>query len=182
MTDVSSALLSPACLRFSLLGCCCLSSPTCRLHPSPRPELILTEQTQFPSPYLFNPRHISSLWCSPGICSNSHLMSRWYHPNISSSAAEFTFCPQSFSASGSFSVSPLFASCGQSIGGLALVSVLPMIIQSWFPLGWTGLSSLQSKKFWRVFSSTTIQKYQFFEAQPSLWSSSHIYTWLLEKP
>ena len=87
--------------------------------------------------------------------------------------------PQSFPASGSFSVSPLFASSDQSIGASAWV--LPMNKQGWFTLGLTGLISLISKGLSRVFSSTTVQKHQFFSAQPSLWYSSHICTWLLEK-
>ena len=89
-------------------------------------------------------------------------------------------CLQSFPASGSFPVSQLFASGGQSIGASA--SVLPMNIQDWFPLGLTGLISLLSKGLSSVFSSTTIWKRQFFSAQPSLWSNSHIHTWLLGKP
>ena len=92
----------------------------------------------------------------------------------------FTFCPQSFPASGSFPMSRLFAPGGQSIKASA--SVLAMNIQGWFLLGLTGLISLQSKKLLRVFSSTTIQKHQFFGTQPSLWSNSHIHIWLLEKP
>ena len=98
----------------------------------------------------------------------------------SSSAAPFSFLLQSFPASGSFPMSWLFASGGQSIGTSASVSVLPMNIQDWFPLGFTGLILL-SKRLWRVFSSTTVWKHQFYGAQPSLWSNSHIRTWLLEK-
>ena len=94
----------------------------------------------------------------------------------------FSSCPQSFPPSGSFPVSQLFASGGQRIGASASVSVLPMSIQGWFPLGWTGLILLQSKGLWRVFSNTTVQSYQFFDAQPFLFSNSHIRTWLLEKP
>ena len=71
---------------------------------------------------------------------------------------------------------------GQSTGASASGSVLPMNIQDWFPLGLTGLISLQSKGLSRVFSNTTVQKYQFFGTQLSLWSNSHIHTWLLEKP
>ena len=71
---------------------------------------------------------------------------------------------------------------GQSIGASASASILPMNIQSWFPLGLTNLITLQSKGFSRVFSNTTVQKHQFFGTQPSLWSNSHIHTWLLEKP
>ena len=109
------------------------------------------------------------------VCSNAHLLSWWYYLTISS------FCLQSFPASKSFPMSQLFTG-GQSIWASASVSVLPMNIQSWFPLGLTGLFSLLSKGLSRVFSSTTIWKHQFFSAQPSLWSISHICTWLLEKP
>ena len=100
--------------------------------------------------------------------------------NISSSVALFSSCPQSFPASGSFLMSQLFTSGGQSVGTSA--SVLPMSIQDWFSLGLTGWISLQSKGLSRVFSNTTAQKHQFFGIQPSLWSNSHIHTWLLEKP
>ena len=89
-------------------------------------------------------------------------------------------CPQSFPAPRSFPISRLFTSGGQCIGASA--SALPMNIQDWFPLGLTGLISLLSKGLSRVFSNTTVQKHQFFSAQLSLWSSSHICTWLLEKP
>ena len=91
-------------------------------------------------------------------------------------------CLQSFPTSGSFPMSQLFTSGGQSIGASASASVLPVSIQGWFPLGWTGLISLLSKGLSRVFSSTTIWKHQFFDIQPSLWSNSHICTWLLEIP
>ena len=94
----------------------------------------------------------------------------------------FFSCPQSFRASCSFLVSRLFASGGQSIGASVLVSVLLMSIHDWFPLGLTGLISLLSKGLLRVFSSTTVLRHQFFSAQPFLLSSSHICTWLLEKP
>ena len=90
-------------------------------------------------------------------------------------------CPQSVPASGSFPMSQLFSSGGQSIGTSASASALPMNIQDWFPLGLTDLI-LQSKGLSRVFSNTTVQKHQFFRVQPSLWSNSHIHTWLLEKP
>ena len=98
------------------------------------------------------------------------------------SVAPFFFCFQSFPASGSLPLSQLFTSCGQSIGVSASASVFPMNIQGWFPLGMTGLISLLSKGLSRVFSSTTVWKYQFFSVQPSLWSNCHIHTWLLEKP
>ena len=92
-----------------------------------------------------------------------------------------SFWLQSFPASGSFPKSWLFASNGQTIGGSASATVLPMNIQDWFPLGLTGLISLQSKGLSRVFSNTTVQKHQSFSAQHSLWPYSHICTWLLEK-
>ena len=117
---------------------------------------------------------------SPGACSDSCPLSQWCHPTISSSVVPFSSCPQSFPASGSFPMSRLFTSGGQSIGTSA--SELPMSIQGWFPLELTGLISLPSQGRSRVFSSTTIQKHQFFGTLPSLWSSSLIRTWLLEKP
>ena len=85
-------------------------------------------------------------------------------------------------ASGSFPMSRLFTTGNQSIGASASASVLPMNIHDWFPLGLTGLLSLQSKGLSKVFSNTTVRKHQFFSSQPSLWSNSHIHTWLLEKP
>ena len=111
---------------------------------------------------------------------NSCALNWWYYLTISSSATLFSFCLQSFSGSESFPKSLLFASGGQSIGASASVSVIPMNIQGSFPFGLTGLISLQSKGLSRVFSNTTIKKHQFFSAQPSLWSNSHIYTWLQE--
>ena len=105
---------------------------------------------------------------TPGIYSNSCPLSQWCHPTISSSAVPFSSRLQSFPASGSFQMSQFFASGGQSIGVSASISVLPMNIQDWFPLGWTGWISLQSKGLSRVFSNTTVQKHQFFSAQLSL--------------
>ena len=119
---------------------------------------------------------------SPGVCSNSCVLSQWCHLTISSSATLFSFCLQFFPASGSFPVSWLFAAGGQCIKAWDLASVLPVNIQGWFPLRLTGLISLQSKGLSRVFSNTTVQKHQSCGSQPSLWSSSHIQTWLLEKP
>ena len=113
---------------------------------------------------------------SPGVHSNSCLLSWWCHPTISSSVIPFSSCPQSSPASGSFPVSWLFPPGGQRTGASSSASVLPMNIQDWFPLGLTGLISLQSKRLSRVFSSTTVQKHQFFGTQPSLWSNSHIHT------
>ena len=102
-------------------------------------------------------------------CSDSYPVSWWCCLTISSSAVPFSFCPQFLPASESFPISQLFIPGGQSTGASA--SVLPMSIQSWFPLGFTGLISLLSKRLSRVFSSTTVQKHQFFRAQPSLQSS-----------
>ena len=117
-----------------------------------------------------------------GAYSNSCPLSQWCHPTISSSVIPFSSCLQSFPASGSFQMSRFFASGSQSIGVSASASVLPMNIQDWFPLGLTDWISLQSKGLSRVFSNTTVQKRQFFGAQLSLQSNSHIHTWLLEKP
>ena len=104
------------------------------------------------------------------------------HPIILSSVIPFSSCPQSFPPSGSIPVNQLFSSGGWSSGASALASVLPVNIHGWFPSGLTGLISLLSKGLSRVFPSTAIQKHQFFGAQPSWWSSSHIHTWLPEKP
>ena len=104
---------------------------------------------------------------SPRVGSNLCPLSQWCHPTIASSVISFSPCLQSFPASGSFPVSQLFESGGQTIGASALASVLPMNIQDWFPLGLTGLISLQSKGPSRVFSNTSVQKHQFFNAQPS---------------
>ena len=117
---------------------------------------------------------------TPGTYSNSCPSSWWCHPTISSSVIPFSSCLQSFSESGSFPVSQLFALGGQSIGASASASVLPMNIQYWFPLGLTGLISLQCKGLSSVFSNTKIWKHQFFSTQSSLWFNSHICTWLLE--
>ena len=119
---------------------------------------------------------------TPGVYSNSRPVSHWWHPTISSSVIPFSPCLQSFQASGSFPMSQFFTSGRQSIGVSASVSVLPMSIQDWFPLGWTGWISLLSKGLSRVFSNTTVLKHQFFSAQLSLYSNSHIHTWLLGKP
>ena len=118
----------------------------------------------------------------PGVYSDSCPLRRQCHPTISSSVIPFTSCLQSFPASGSFQMSQLFASGGQSIGVSASASVLSVNIQDWFPLGWTGWISLPFKGLSRIFSNTTVQKHQFFSAQLSLYSNSHIHTWLLEKP
>ena len=118
---------------------------------------------------------------TPGVYSNSCPLSRWCHPTISSSVVPFSSSPQSLSASGSFQMSQLFASGGQSIGVSASTSVLPMNTQDWSPLGWTGWISLQSKGLSRVFSNTTVQNHQLFSTQLYLSSITHISAWLLEK-
>ena len=150
--------------------------------------------------YYFTPIHFSSVSvvsdslrphglqlfrppCPPpttGAYSNSCPLSLWCHPTISSSATSFSSCSQSFPASRSFLMSQLITWGSQSIWASASESVLPMNIQDWFPLGWTGWISLQSKGLSRVFSNTTVQKHQFFSTQPSLWSNSHTHTWLLD--
>ena len=112
----------------------------------------------------------------PRACSNSS--SRWYHPTIASSVIPFSSCLQSFLASGSFLMNQFFVSGGQSIGASASASVLPMTIQDWSPLGWTGWISLLSKGLSSAFSNTAVQNHQFLGTQLSLWSNSHILTWL----
>ena len=119
---------------------------------------------------------------TPGAYSNSCPSCRWCCPTISSSVVPFSSRLQSFPALGSFPMSQSFRSGGQSIGVSALASVLPTNIQDWFSLGWTSWISLLSKGLSQVFYNTAVQKHQFFDAQPSLWSNSHIHTWLLEKP
>ena len=118
----------------------------------------------------------------PGVYSNSCPSSQWCLPAISCSVVTFSSCPQSLPASGSFPMSQLFAWGGQSIRVSALASVLPMNTQDWSPLEWTGWISLQSKGLSRVFSNTTVQKHQFFSAQLSSQSNTHIHTWPQEKP
>ena len=118
----------------------------------------------------------------PRVYSDSCPLSRWCHPTISSSIIPFSSCLQSFPASGSFQMNQFFASGGQSIGVSASTLVLAIHIQDWFPLWWNGWIASKSKALSRVFSNTTVQKHQFFSAQLSLQSNSHIHTWLLEKP
>ena len=118
---------------------------------------------------------------TPRACSNSCPSSWWCHPTISSSVVPFSSCLQSFPASGSFPMSQFFTSGDQRTWASALASILPINIQDWSPLGWTGLI-LQPKGLSRIFSNTTVQKHQFFGAQPSSQSNSHIHTWLPEKP
>ena len=118
---------------------------------------------------------------TPGVHPNPCPLCRWCHPTISS-VIPFSSCAQSFPASGSFQMSQLFASGGQSIGVSASTSILPMNTQDRSPLGWTDQISLQSKGLSRVFSNTTVQKHQLFSTQLSSQSNSHIHTWPLEKP
>ena len=117
---------------------------------------------------------------TPGVYPNSCPLSQRCHPTISSSVVPFPSCPHSSPALGSFPVSQLFTSGGQNIGVSASISGLPMNTQDWFPLGWTGWISFQSKGLSGVFSNTTVQKHQFFGAQLSSQSNSHIHTWPLE--
>ena len=119
---------------------------------------------------------------TPGACSNSCPLNQWCPPTISPSVIPFSSHLQSFPALGSCQMNQFFTSGGQCIGVSASTSVLPMNTQDWSPLGWTGWISLRSKGLSRVFSNTTLQNHQFFSAQLSSQSNSHIHTWLLEKP
>ena len=119
---------------------------------------------------------------TPRVHPNPCPSSWWCHPAISSSVVPFSSCPQSLPASESFPMSQCFTWGGQSTGVSASASVLPMNIQDWSPLGWTGWISSHSKGLSRVFSNTTVQKHQFFGTQLFPQSSSHIHTWPLEKP
>ena len=155
-----------ACESFNIL-CCCSVAKSC---------LILCDPKNCSTPGFPVLHHLPEFaqthvhWVSDAI-QPSHLLSPL-----------FPSCLQSFPASGSFPMSQLFSSGGQSIGASASASVLPMNIQGWFLLGLTGLIFLLSKRLPRVFSSTTVWKYQFFSAQPFLWSNDYIHTWLLKKP
>ena len=145
--------------------CCCCSVSEFGLTDSLWPQGLQHARLPCPLP-------------SPGVCSDPRPLCRWYHSTTLSSVTPFSSRPQSFPASGSFPMSQLFASGGQSIGVSASASVLPINIQGWFSLGLTGLISLLSKGLTKVFSSTTFRKHQFFSPQPSSWSNSHIHTWL----
>ena len=118
----------------------------------------------------------------PRVYSNSSPMSQWCHPTISSFVIPFSSHLQSFPAPGSFLMGQFFASGGQTTGVSVSISVLQMNIQDWFPLGWTDWVCLEFKGLSRVFSNITVQKHQFFGAQLSLQSKSHVHTWLVEKP
>ena len=143
--------------------------------------LLLSSQVQFSSVQFSRSVVSDSLWphelqharppcpsLTPGAYQNSCPLSQWCHPIIASSVVLFSSCPQSLPASGSFQMSQLFASGGQSIVVSASTSVLPMNTQDWFPLGWTGWISLKSKGLSQVFSNTTVQKHDFFSTQLSL--------------
>ena len=119
---------------------------------------------------------------TPGVHSDSRPLSQWCHPAISSSVVPFSSWPQSLPASESFPMSQRFPWGGQSTGASALASFLPKKSQGWSPSERTGWISLQSKGPSRVFANTTVQKHQFFSAQPSSQSNSHIHTWPQEKP
>ena len=119
---------------------------------------------------------------SPRVCPSSCSLHQWCHTVISSSDALFTYCTQSFPASGTFPMSQLFESDDQNIGASASAWVLTMSIQGWFPLRLAGLISLLSKGLSGIFSSTTVWRHQFFGALPSLQFSSHNRTWPLERP
>ena len=119
---------------------------------------------------------------TPGVHSDSRPSSQWCHPAISSSVVPFSSCPQSLPASESFPMNHHFVWGDQSTGVSALASFLPKKSQSWSPSEWTRWISLQSKGLSRVFSNTTVQKHQFFGAQPSSQSNFHIHTWPQEKP
>ena len=119
---------------------------------------------------------------SPLVHTDSRPLSQWCHPAISSSVDPFSSCPQSLPASESFPMSQPFTWGGQSTGVSALASFLPKKSQGWSSSEWTGWIPLQSKRLSRVFSNTTVQRHQFFSAQLSSQSNSHIHTWPLEKP
>ena len=140
------------------LLCLPLSSPSVQL--LSRVWLFVTHGLQHARPLCPSP--------TPRVYSNSRPLTQWWHLTISSSVIPFSSCLLFFPASGSFPVSQFFASGGQSIGASASASVLPVNIQDWFPLAWTGWISLLSKGLSRVFSNTTVQKHQFFSTQLSL--------------
>ena len=158
LTKVSILIKWPASFQFS----CSVVSDSLQLHGLQHTRL------HCPSP-------------TPRSCLNSRPLSLWCHQTISSSVIPCPSCPQSLPASESFPMSQLFEWGGQSIGVSALASVPPMNTQDWSPSGWTGWI-LQSKGFSRVFSNTMVQKHEFFSAQLSSQSNSHIHTWPLEKP
>ena len=156
--SISFSFCTPSCFSSVEFSCSVVSN-------SLRPYGLQHARLPCPSP-------------TPRAYSNSYPSHQWCHPTISSSIIPFSSCLQSFPATGSFPLSQ-FSSGGQNIGVSASASVLPMNIQDWFPLGWTGWISLQSKGLSRVSSNITVQKHQFFGAQLSSQSNSHIHTWPL---
>ena len=156
------------------------------LHLTPESGHVPMQLSPFAAP---SPAPLCPQGHSPHLCLHSFPADRFISTSfldsiysISSSATPFSPCPQSFPASGSFPMSWPFASGGQSTAASASASVLPVNIQGWFPLGLTNLISWLSKELLRVFSSTTIWKHQFVDAQPSFQSNSHIHTWLMDTP
>ena len=182
----------PPCLLYDFSFYCVMTNPLMRWVPSffsffetlldmLYPLLLLFSRSVMSDSLRPHGLQQASLPCPspfPGASSDSCPLSWWCHPN---SVDPFSSCLQSSPATGSFLMGWLFTSGGQIIGASALASVLPMNIQDRFPLGLTGLISLLSL-LTRVSSNTTAQNHQFFGVQPSLWSNSHIHTWLLEKP
>jgi len=173
-----------------------LENPFIKTHPTPYYSFVITFYfVLIRSDQISRSVMSNSLWphesqharppCptpTPRVHWDSRPSSQWCHPAISSSDVPFSSCPKSLPESESFPMSQLFAWGGQSTGVSALASFLPKKSQGWSPSEWTGWISLQSKGLSRVFSNTTVQKHQFFGAQPSSQSSSHIHTWPLEKP
>ena len=151
--SVVSDSLWPHGLQYTRLPCPSLSPRVCS-NSCPLSQPHGLQYTRLPCPSL-----------SPRVCSNSCPLSQWRHRTISSSVTPFSSCPQSFPISGSFPMSWLSISGGQSIGVSASTSVIPMNIQGWFPLGWTSLILLLSKGLSKVFSSTTVRKHQFFKLE-----------------
>ena len=160
--------LLPSYIVIECISCCCCSAA--------KSCLMLCNPMNYSMP------GFPVLHYLPELAQTQCPLSRWCHPTITFSVSPFSSCLQSFSGLKSFPMIWLFASGGQSIGASTSASVLPMSIQGWFPLGLIGLIFFLSKELSRVFFSTTIQKYKFFSAQPSLWFNSHILKWLLEKP
>ena len=153
------AMLSKSLIQFSLMGGAVF--PPCYFSSVAQSCLTLCNPMDCSTPCSLSITNSQSY-------SNSCPLSWWCHPTISSSVLPFSSCLQSFPATGSFQMSQFFTAGGQSIGISGSASLLPMNIQNWFPLGWIGWISLQSKGLSRVFSNTTLQKHQFFGAQLSL--------------
>ena len=160
--------------RAVLLSCSCIHQSSVQFSCSVVSDSLWPHGLQYTSLPCLSP--------TPGVYSNSCPSSQWCHPTVSSSVIPFSSHLQSFPASVSFPMSHFFTSGGQSIGASASASVLTVNIQDSYPLWLTGWISLQSKGLSRVFSTTTVQKHQFFGTQLSLWSNCHIHTWLLAKP